>query len=210
MAIEIVSESVASLAEYARVPSAFLVSEIFDEAALDAMDGGHDGAPTPIPIPYWKDYDAYLDSSPTGWAARFDVSAWKLFAAYRRGQRIGGAVLIVGASAIDLLDGRADLALLWDLRVLPDARRLGVGRALVEAVASAARHAGAAALRVETQNVNVPACRFYRACDFRLEQVRHGAYEALPDELQLLWTRRLTPTSRAMPDDERPIRCDIQ
>jgi len=42
-------------------------------------------------------------------------------------------------------------------------------------------------LKVESQNINVPACRFYDAQGCELRAVQHGAYPDLPDEVQLLW-----------------------
>lgn len=191
MSIEIRLESAAHFAEYARVPTGFVVTEIFDQPALRDMLAGLDPPPTRVPTPYWKDYDSYAGNSPADWATRFDVSGWQIFAAYYDRRRVGGAVLILRDPQIDLLDRRSDLGLLWDVRVAPGARRLGVGHSLVAAAVSTAVRAGCAALRVETQNVNVAACRFYRACGFALEAVRHHAYSDLPDEVQLLWSRSI-------------------
>lgn len=192
MSIDIVSESAAHLPDYASVPMAVLVTERFEGPAIQAMADGIVASATPVSAPYWKNYDSYSGNSPADWTTRFDTSHWKIFVAYHDGRRAGGAVLIHGDAQIDLLDGRSDLALMWDVRVAADARRLGVGRALLEAVAGAAKRAECRALRVETQNVNVPACRFYQACGFVLETVRHQAYPDLPDEIQLLWTLSLT------------------
>ena len=50
---------------------------------------------------------------------------------------------------------------------------------------------GARRLRVETQDVNVPACRLYHAQGFRLERATPGAYAELPNEVQLLWHKPL-------------------
>ena len=86
-----------------------------------------------------------------------------------------------------MLEGRDDLAVLWDLRVAPASRRRGWGRRLVEDARAFARSRSATALRVETQDVNVPACRFYAALGFRLEAVRPHAYEepGLRDEVMI-------------------------
>jgi ribosomal protein S18 acetylase RimI-like enzyme len=46
---------------------------------------------------------------------------------------------------------------------------------------------------VETQQVNVVACRFYQRQGFSLERVAAAAYPSLPDEVQLLWIKALTP-----------------
>ncbi len=42
-------------------------------------------------------------------------------------------------------------------------------------------------MHVETQNVNVPACRFYRAMGFELFVVNARAYDDLPHEAMLIW-----------------------
>jgi GNAT superfamily N-acetyltransferase len=90
-----------------------------------------------------------------------------------------------------MLEGRDDIALLWDIRVAPTARRRGVGAALFRAAEAWARARGAAWLKVETQNVNAPACRFYVRQGCTLGAVHRFAYPALPDEVQLLWYKRL-------------------
>jgi len=114
-----------------------------------------------------------------------------MLAAYDRTRRVGGAVVIVDDPQIDLLRDCPACALLWDLRVAPDARRQGIGTALLDAAERRARERGARTLRVETQDVNVPACRFYHAHAFRLERAIPGAYAALPNEVQLLWRKPL-------------------
>jgi hypothetical protein len=43
-------------------------------------------------------------------------------------------------------------------------------------------------LLIETQNVNVPACRFYARQGCRLATVKHCVYADLPEEVQLLWS----------------------
>ena len=93
--------------------------------------------------------------------------------------------------AIDMLEGRDDLAVLWDLRVHPDVRGGGVGRALIQRVEDWAGAKGCRQLKVETQNVNVPACRFYESCGFELRHAEAGAYPELPDEVMLLWYKHI-------------------
>jgi len=91
----------------------------------------------------------------------------------------------------DLLEDRDDLALLWDLRVAPQFRRRGVASALLAAAEQWACARACRVLKVETQNINAPACRFYAACGFALRHVNTSAYEGLPDEIQLLWCKQL-------------------
>ena len=46
---------------------------------------------------------------------------------------------------------------------------------------------------METQNVNVPACRLYARLGCVLGAIHRHAYPSLPDEVQLLWYRELPP-----------------
>jgi hypothetical protein len=46
-------------------------------------------------------------------------------------------------------------------------------------------------LKVETQNTNAPACRFYARHGFELRVVNRAAYPTLPDEIQLFWYKDL-------------------
>ena len=81
---------------------------------------------SPVDLPYVKDYDAISDR-PADWSRRFDTSHWAMFLARAQSQCLGGAVVAVRTSGLDLLEGRNDLALLWDIRVVPSSRRQGVG-----------------------------------------------------------------------------------
>ena len=191
MTLTIVEESPTQLAEYAQVPMGFTVAERFDDQALMALRDDAAVQGVAVSPPYWKDYDAYLDGHPSEWPRQFDLSRWTILAAFDRTRRVGGAVVIVDDPQIALLRDCPSCALLWDVRVAPDARRQGVGSALLEAAEQRARERGARSLRVETQDVNVPACRFYHAHGFRLERTTPGAYAELPNEVQLLWRKAL-------------------
>jgi GNAT superfamily N-acetyltransferase len=90
-----------------------------------------------------------------------------------------------------MFEGRSDLAVLWDIRVAPSTRRCGVGAALFEAAEAWASAKGCRQLKVETQNVNVAACRFYARRGCELRATHGGAYSELPDEIQLLWYKDL-------------------
>jgi hypothetical protein len=58
-----------------------------------------------------------------------------------------------------MLNGRNDLAVLWDVRVHPEYRGRGVGHRLFTAAAEWARTRDCRVLKIETQNINAPACR---------------------------------------------------
>lgn len=189
--VEVREEPPTALTDYARVPIAFEVRELL---AVDAPEQGLGGlhlTARPVAVPYVKDYDADPAHHPSAWAAQFDVSRWGILAAWAGGARVGGAVVAWDTPGVELLGGRRDLALLWDLRVAPALRRRGTGAALFGAAERWAARRGARWLRVETQNVNVDACRFYARQGCTLGAVNRFAYPTLPDETQLLWYRAL-------------------
>lgn len=186
LSLRIVEETADELRAYASVPIAFEVRSRF------RVEAGAYGEPAPSlvdePVAPWiKDYDACVSEGPLSWAGQWDLSNWGILAAFDGDRRVGGAVLAWKTRGVDLLRGRDDLAVLWDLRVHPDYRGMGVGHALFQ---SAVNWAGARACRellIETQNVNVPACRFYARQGCRLATVNTGAYFDFPEEIQFLW-----------------------
>jgi GNAT superfamily N-acetyltransferase len=191
MRIDVSDESITEqLAEYASIPIAFEVSQVLD---VDVQENGRILlSERSVDIaPYVKDYDAIQCEGPSQWATRFDVSNWRLFSACSEGRRVGGAAVAYNAPGLDMLEGRTDLAVLWDIRVASALRGLGVGSALFRAVEAWATMKGCRRLKVETQNINVPACTFYVRQGCVLEAVRRGVYPGLPDEIQLLWYKDL-------------------
>jgi ribosomal protein S18 acetylase RimI-like enzyme len=136
-----------------------------------------------------KDYD--LIEAPATWPDVFDVSRWAIFTAHQDGKRVGGAVAVHNTPELDMLEGRSDLAVLWDIRIAPDARRSGIGSALMHHVEAWARQNLCREMKVETQNINVPACSFYMRHGFALRAANYSAYPQFPDEVQLLWYKDL-------------------
>jgi len=187
--MEIGEHPMGGLDAYARIPSTFEATSVLE--VVPRRGGGFGLRERPLPHPFRKDYDALPGNRPTDWPRRFDVSRWGLLAA-RDGRRlVGGAAIAFRTPGLDMLEGREDLAVLWDLRVAPDARRRGIGSALFAAALPWAAARGCHRLKVETQNVNVAACRLYERHGCRLGAVHRAAYPDLPDELQLLWYKEL-------------------
>src|SRR5262245_54929678 len=79
----------------------------------------------------------------------------------------------------------------WAIRVAPQGRRKGVGGMLFRAAEEWARTRGCGRLDVETQNINVGACRLYTRMGCELRRVDRLAYADLPNEVQLIWTKRI-------------------
>jgi ribosomal protein S18 acetylase RimI-like enzyme len=188
--IELVEEPLTALPEYARVPIVFPVDHVLDVTSHDGGPGGFTLSERRLDAPYEKDYDAIAGEEPLQWARRFDLSNWAIFTA-RFATRIGGATVAFDTPELTMLEGRRDLAVLWDIRVSPDARRQGVGSALFEKVEAWAQRHGCRQLKIETQNINVRACRFYERQGCQLRAIHHAVYPDLPEEIQLLWYKDL-------------------
>jgi GNAT superfamily N-acetyltransferase len=184
--IEIIEESVNELTEYEKVPIAFNVKSRFLVVPIQKGLGGLKFIEEPV-VPYVKDYDAFESERPSQWHKRFDISHWGIFSAFNGAHRIGGMAVAWKTSEVEMLEGRADLACLWDLRVHPNYRSKGVGRQLFNRAVVWARERQCRQLKVETQNINVPACRFYARQGCELRGINKYAYGEALDEIQLLW-----------------------
>lgn len=180
-------ENMTALASHLAVPNAFETRVVLDMRPAALGWTLHERR---LAAPLRKDYDALED--PAEWPRRFDTARWAILGATHDGKRIGGAIAATRSRGVDMLEGRTDLVVVWDLRVAPAWRQRGVGTALLAAVEQWSRERAATELKVETQNVNPAACCLYRACGFRLAQATPGAYPDLQEEVQLIWRKPVT------------------
>lgn len=88
----------------------------------------------------------------------------------------GTAALIHGAEGFILLRVAADEAEILTLAVLPEARRRGIARTLLQAAMEAARHAGAALMFLEVAADNLPARSLYEEAGFTRAGARRAYY----------------------------------
>jgi GNAT superfamily N-acetyltransferase len=190
MHVDVVEETTPDLAEYASVSISFVVRSVLDVTVPAGGLGGLVLSERRLDTPWVKEYDAGSER-PHRWPRSFDTSRWGFFAARAEGRRVGSATVAFGSEGVDMLEHRSDLAVLWDLRVAPDARGRGVGAALFRAAEAWAAARGCRQLKVETQNINVPACRFYARQGCVLGAIHRFAYPDLPDEAQLFWFKDL-------------------
>ena len=180
-----------ALPEYARIPMVFTVDCVLDVTARIDGPAGFVFSERRLEVPYQKNYDAIDGEGPLNWFRRFDLSHWALFTARIGTRRVGGATVARDTPGLTMLEGRRDLAVLWDIRVCPDARRRGVGSALFQRVEAWAQLHGCRQLKIETQNTNAGACRFYERQGCQLRAIHRAAYPRLPEEIQLLWYKDL-------------------
>ena len=188
--LSVEEEPISRLDEHAFISAAFVVERVLNVSVLRAGLDGILLEETVLDTPWVKDYDAIKGEGPTRWPKRFDTSNWGLIAAYRNDDRVGGAVIAFQTPGLQMLDDN-DTAVLWDLRVQLKERSRGVGSALFAATEEWCRRRGCRQLKIETQNINVPACRFYASVGCTLSAIDCHAYVDLGDETQLIWIKNI-------------------
>jgi GNAT superfamily N-acetyltransferase len=175
-----------TISKYCAIPMAFRVESRF--VPRFRSDGKWELNEESVDEPYIKDYDK--DNSPHEWANRFDLSNWVVLSAYESDVRVGGAIIAFD-TRIQVLEGRSGLAVLWDIRVHPDAQHKGIGSQLFAESIKWATARGYSEIEIETQNINVPACKFYMRMSCELRDAHPDAYPTHPEETQFLWYREL-------------------
>ena len=184
--VKIVSHRTVNLDEYASIPISY---ESFTKIHLEgALDRFKIQALTNKII---KDYDQDDTNSPQKWPQKFDLSNWGFILAFQGDQPVGAATIALRTGGLDILEGRNDLAVLWDIRVVPDLRQQGIGSLLWRAAEKWCVEQSCTTLKVETQDINPTACFFYLNAGCSLKRTNPGAYADFPDEIQLLWYKDL-------------------
>jgi GNAT superfamily N-acetyltransferase len=178
------------LEEYSTVPIAFEVRSALRVERVGRGLGGFTMTEEPVAEPYVKDYDGPAEGGPARWARKFDLTNWGIFIGYDNESPVCAATVAYDTPGVHMLGGRRDIAVLWDIRVAPERRRTGIGARIFSHAAGWARGRGARQLKIETQNVNVPACRFYlsRGCMLGgIDAFAYGADPCVAHEVMLVW-----------------------
>jgi len=197
MHFQIQETGLTSLADYASVPCAFEVCSYLEARPVEGGLGGILLQEKEVLQPYVKDYDAYDEGGPQEMPHHFDMRNWGILLAWDEQTPVGGAVIAHNTPGVNFLEGRSDLACLWDIRVHPAYRRQGLGRRLLLAAADWAYRRGCTLLKIETQNVNVSGCRLYASLGCELGVIHRFAYANHPQvahETMLIWYLHLPAT----------------
>lgn len=192
--IQIKQADVSTLREYGTIPIEYEVSSILQPRLIDGGTGGIILEEVPVTEPYHKDYDRLESGPPESWPSQFNIEHWAILFARRPSGYVAAAALAFKTPELNLLEGRSDLAVLWDIRVRPEFRGQGIGTQLFEEAVKWAKAQGCLLLKAETQNTNVPACRFYADQGFELRAIDRFAYASVPEvanEVMLLWQKEL-------------------
>jgi len=147
--------------------------------------------------PYIKDYDE--KETPLDWPKQFDLTQWGIFVMFENNNPIGSAAVARNTPEVNMLEHRKDLAVLWDIRVHPDWQHKGLGTRLFDHSANWARQMGCTQMKIETQNINIPACRFYSKMGCELGMIHRFGYAAIPEvahESMLFWYLDLTKVKK--------------
>ena len=193
MEIEVLPVNTEALAEYSTIPSRV---EVRSRLSVDLLNNGLGGIvlhEEEVVLPYVKDYDslalAIEGEGLTRWLRKFDTNNWALFLAREDGVLVGGATAAFRTPQVHMLGSRDDIAVLWDIRVRPEHHRSGIGSSLFAEAAKWSKERNCKYLKVETQDVNVPACLFYVRQGCRLGEINRFAYTdpRVASEVMLVW-----------------------
>src|SRR5512139_610062 len=127
MALIVTEVGIADLVQYAQVSIGFQVESILQVELVDGGLGGFRLCEQKLATPYWKDYVNDELNTTVDWPVMFDVSRWGHFFAWQEGVLAGAAAVAFDTPGVNMLEGRTDLSVLWDIRVQPEFRGMGAG-----------------------------------------------------------------------------------
>lgn len=168
--------------------------EVHSELRLRMIDGGLGGiAFDEVPVtPYVKDLAKYERA--TEFEKEFEIFTWHFFMAFDGEKPVGGVTLAGTTPNLYMLGGMKDACVLWDIRVDDKYKHQGIGQKLFDQVKKVAIADGYKKMIIESQNINVAACRFYRKQGAVIAKIDTNAYcsePGLENEVQLIWTLKL-------------------
>lgn len=174
--------------QYDRIPMFVHVSAFYRIEKHNRGLNGFSFVETPVE-PYIKDFCTGDDESVERWK-RFDLTNWAFFMAFDDERPVGAATIASRDNEVNMLAGRNDLAVLWDIRVDDAYKHQGIGQTLFDMAVDWSRKHGLRQMKIECQNINIPAVRFYHKQGAVLSAIDEYAYyhdPVLRHEAQLIW-----------------------
>jgi ribosomal protein S18 acetylase RimI-like enzyme len=93
---------------------------------------------------------------------------------------------LIGLLEVELQEWN-NTANLWNLMIDRDYRGKGLGRRLWHRAVDYARQADVRAILIETQNTNVPACKFYARMGCQICGIHEAYYDEGGEEVAIFW-----------------------
>jgi len=137
---------------------------------------------------YIRDFSKHAKA--TEFSEKFNIKNWVFFMAFDEEKPVGGVTIASRTKEINMLDGRDDMTVLWDIRVCDTYKHQGVGQKLFDLAIAWSRSKGFKQMKIECQNNNVPACKFYHKQGAVLRKIDEYAYINDVDsrfEIQFIW-----------------------
>lgn len=172
---------------YDKIPMLVHVKSIYKLEKIDNGLGGIILKEMPVEE-YVKDLSKYEKAA--SYEEKFNISNWAFYMAFDREKPIGAVTIVSRTHNVRMLDGRDDLSVLWDIRVADKYKNMGVGTKLYELAVDWSKRKGFKQMKIECQNNNVPACKFYHKSGAILSKVDEYAYYNeidIRDEVQFVW-----------------------
>lgn len=135
---------------------------------------------------YIKNYDK--EENIKNLPNEFNISNWGIIMAYLEAEAVGGAILAYDTKGVNMLDNRNDLSVLWDIRISDKFKNRGIGTKLFQEAVVWSKKRNCIQMKIETQNINANACKFYAKNGAVLGKIDEYAYYNECDfETQLIW-----------------------
>lgn len=138
--------------------------------------------------PYTKDLSIYERA--VEYENQFDIRNWRFYMAFDGDNPVGAMTIAGTTNGMNMLAGRDDACVLWDIRVADEYKHKGVGQKLLDMGILGAKKDGYHQMIIECQNNNIPACKFYKKQGAVLSKIDMYAYCSEPeirDEIQFVW-----------------------
>jgi len=173
--------------QYDTIPMLVHVASYYNIVKINRGLGGFELVETPTK-PYIKDFGIY--ESATEYKKHFDITNWAIFMAFDGDKAVGGVTIASRTKGVNMLSGRDDLAVLWDIRVDDTYKHQGIGQTLFDRAVEWSKSQGLKQMKIECQNNNIPACNFYHKQGASLCAFDEYAYYGEPEcrhEVQFIW-----------------------
>ena len=133
-----------------------------------------------VPVePHVKDLSVYERAC--DYENFFDITNWRFYMAFDGETPVGAATVVGTTPDMNMLGGRTDACVLWDIRVSDAYKHQGIGQALFDMARAGAKEDGYAQMVIECQNNNVTACNFYKKQGAKLGKIDMSRAGRAPD-----------------------------